>query len=100
MLDGTTWGAGAKTLRTSALTFCYYVAEYGAPVWRNPAHTSLVDVQLNNTMMTITGAVGPTANIAPADIPREVVTSRTILSARGKPGLPLLTDIDFHPDHD
>ena len=55
MLAGTTWGAGAKTLRTLALALCYSVAEYCAPVWRNPAHTNLVDVQLNNTMRTITG---------------------------------------------
>ena len=32
MLAGTTWGAGAKTLRTSALALCYSVAEYCAPV--------------------------------------------------------------------
>ena len=57
MLAGTTWGAGAKTLRTSALALCYSMAEYCAPVWRNSAHTNLVDVQLNNTMRTITGAV-------------------------------------------
>ena len=105
MLAGTTWGAGAKTLRTSALTLCYSVAEYCAPVWRNSAHTHLVDVQLNNTMRTITCAVRCTrtdwlpvlSSIAPADIRREVATSRTILRTRGKPELPLLTDIDFHP---
>ncbi len=105
MIAGTTWGAGAKTLRTSALGLCYSVAEYCAPVWRNSAHTNLVDVQLNNTMITINGAVRCTrpdwlpvlSNIAPADIRREVATSRTILRARGKPELPLLTDIDFHP---
>ena len=105
MLAGTTWGAGAKILRTSALALCYSVPEYCAPVWRNSAHTNLVDVQLNNTIRTITGAVRCTrtdwlpvlSNIAPADIRREVATSRTILRARGKPDLPLLTDIDFHP---
>ena len=105
MLAGTTWGAGAKTLRTSALALCYSVTEYCAPVWRNSAHTNLVDVQLNNTMRTIIGAVRCTrtdwlpvlSNIAPADIRREVATSRMILRARGKPELPLLTDIDFHP---
>ena len=105
LLAGTTWGAGEKTLRTSALALSYSVAEYCAPVWRNAAHTNLVDVQLNNTMRTITGAVRCTrtdwlpvlSNIAPADICREVATSRTILRARGKPELPLLTDIDFHP---
>ena len=105
MLAGTTWGAGAKTIRTSALALCYSVVEYCAPVWRNSAHTNLADVQLNNTMRTITGAVWGIrtdwlpvlSNIAPADIRREVATSRTILRARGKPDLPRLTDIDFHP---
>ena len=33
------------------------MVEYCAPVWRNSAHTNLVDVQLNNTMRTITGSV-------------------------------------------
>ena len=105
MLAGTTWGTGAKTLRMSALALCYSVAEYCVPVWRNSAHTNLIDVQLNNTMRTVTGAVRCTraywlpvlSNIAPADIRREVATSRTILRARGKPELPLITDIDFHP---
>ena len=102
MLAGITWGAGAKTLRTSALALCYSVAEYCAPVWRNSAYTNLVDVQLNNTMRTITGAVRTDwltvlSSIAPADIRREVATSRMILRARGTPELPLLTDIDFHP---
>ena len=104
-LAGTTWGAGAKTLRTSAFALCDSVAEYFASDWRNSAHTNLVDVQLHNTMMTITGAVRCTrtdwlpvlSNIAPVDIRREVATSRTIIRARGKPELPLLTNIDFHP---
>ena len=47
MLAGTTWGSGAKTLRTSALALCYSVAEYCGLVWRNwSAHTNLVDIQL------------------------------------------------------
>lgn len=60
ILGGTTWGANAKTMKTtrsSALALCYTVAEYCAPVWRNSAHTSLNDVQLNNTMRAITGVV-------------------------------------------
>ena len=48
MLAGTTWGAGATTLRTSALALCYSVAEYCAPVWKNSAHTNLVEVRQNN----------------------------------------------------
>ena len=60
---------------------------------------------VHNTMMTITGAIRCTrtdwlpvlSSIAPADIRREVATSRMILRARGKHELPLLTDVDFHP---
>ena len=105
MLAGTSWGADAKSLRTSALDLCYSVAEYCSPVWRNSAHTNIVDVQLNNTMRTITGSIRCTrtdwlpvlSNIAPADIRWELATSKMILRARGKPVLPLLTYIDFHP---
>ena len=103
MLAGTTWGAGAQTIRTSSLALCYSMTEYCATVWRNSAHTNLVDVQLNNNMRTITGAVWctmtdwlpVTSSIAPADIRRDVATSRTIIRARGKSELPLLTDIVF-----
>ena len=64
-----------------------------------------MDLQLNNTMRTVTGAVRCTrtdwlpvlSNIAPADIRKELATSKMNLRARGKPELPLLTDIDFHP---
>ena len=76
MLAGTTWGAGpgAKTLRTPALALCYSVSEYCAPLWRNCSHTNLVDVQLNNIVITFTGAIRCTrtdwppylSNIAPA----------------------------------
>ena len=36
-LIGTSWGASASTLRTSALALCYSVAEYCCPVWLDPA---------------------------------------------------------------
>ena len=32
-LAGSTWGASANTLRSSALALCYSAAEYCAPVW-------------------------------------------------------------------
>ena len=86
MLAGTTWGTkqNAQTLRSSALALCYSVVECCAPVCRNSAHTSLIDVQLDNTMRTITGAVRCSrtdwlpvlSNIAPPDIRREAATSR------------------------
>ena len=105
MLAGTTWGANAQTFRSSALALCYSVAEYCAPVWRNFVHTTLVDVELNNTMRTITGAVRCTrtdwlpvlSNITPPDIRREVATSRLVLKIQSSSEIPLLSDIDFHP---
>ena len=51
-------------------------------------------------MRTITGAVRCTRPVlrcfASTDVGREVATSRTILRARGKPELPLPTDMYFH----
>jgi len=54
-LAGSTCGASANTLRSSALALCYSAAEYCAPVWSRSAHTSQVDVQLNSTMRLISG---------------------------------------------
>jgi len=56
-LAGSTWGASANTLRSSALVLCYSAAEYCAPVWSRSAHTSRVDVQLNSTMRLISGTL-------------------------------------------
>ena len=33
LYSGSTWGASANTLRSSALTLCFSAAEYCAPVW-------------------------------------------------------------------
>jgi len=38
-LAGSTWGASANTLRSSALALCYSAAEYCAPVCSRSAHT-------------------------------------------------------------
>ena len=72
-LAGSSWGANAKTLRTSALALCYSVAEYCCPAWSRSSHMASIDSQLNNTMRLISGGVRPTqtpwlpvlANIAP-----------------------------------
>ena len=56
-LAGSTWGASANTLWSSALALCYSAAEYCAPVWSRSAHTSRVDVQLNSTMRLISGTL-------------------------------------------
>ncbi|VDP03281.1 unnamed protein product [Soboliphyme baturini] len=39
-LAGTSWGAGARVLRTTALALVYSVAEYCSPVW---CHSSKLD---------------------------------------------------------
>jgi len=49
-LAGSTSGASANTLRSSALVLCYSAADYCAPVWSCSAHTSQVDVQLNSAV--------------------------------------------------
>ena len=45
-LAGSSWGANANTLRSSALALCYSVTEYCCPVWQCSTHVSLVDAQL------------------------------------------------------
>ena len=83
-LAGTNWGASPSTLRTSALALCYSAAEYCAPVWARCAHTNKLDVQLNSTLRTISGALMPTptewlpvmASIAPPHLRREEATQK------------------------
>ena len=40
-LAGSSWGANANTLRSSALALCYSVAEYCCPVWQRSTHWAL-----------------------------------------------------------
>jgi hypothetical protein len=88
-LAGSTWGANASMLRSSAIALSYSVAEYCAPVWTRSAHTGLVDVQLNSTMRLITGTLRPTplpwlpvlANIAPPALRRKAAVDRLISKA-------------------
>jgi len=104
-LAGTTWGASARTLRTSALALCYSTAEYCAPVWERSAHVNLVDIQLNTTMRTITGAVRASSipwlsvlsNIAPPHIRRAELTSKMAQKILSMPNLPLHSDLLNHP---
>ena len=88
-LVGTTWGASANTLRSSALALCYSVGEYCAPVWARSAHTNLVDVQLNSTMRLISGTLKPTplpwlpvlANIEPPALRRKAAVDKLLTKA-------------------
>lgn len=78
-LAGSSWGASVDTLRISALSLVYSVAEYCCPVWMNSHHTSKVDVELNKCMRIISGSVSSTpiswlpilSNIAPPSLRRE-----------------------------
>ena len=77
-LAGSDWGAGAKTLRTAALSLVYSTAEYCAPVWCRSAHTRLIDSVLNDALRIVTGCLRPTptdylpvlAGIHPAELRR------------------------------
>ena len=59
-LTGLGWGAGAKRLRTAALSLIYSTSEYCAPAWCRSAHTRLNDSVLNDALRIVTGCLGPT----------------------------------------
>ena len=90
-LAGSGWGAGAKTLRTAALSLVYSTAEYCAPVWCRSAHTRLIDSVLNDALRIVTGCLRPTptdylpvlAGIQPAELRR--VGATLSLAYRGSP---------------
>jgi len=57
LLAGSTWGAHASVLRTSALALVYSAAEYAAPAWCRDTHSKKLDVALNNTLRIISGCL-------------------------------------------
>ena len=75
-LAGSGWGAGAKTLRTAALSLVYSTAEYCAPVWCHSAHTRFINSVINDALRIVTGFLHPTptdylpilAGIQPAEL--------------------------------
>ena len=100
-LAGSSWGANAKVLRTSALSLVYSSAEYCAPMWLNSAHVRNVDVQLNRVMRTISGTLMPTplpwlpvlCNIAPTEIRRKEALVREFNKIVSAPELPIFQDL-------
>ena len=104
-LAGTSWGAKAQTLKTTALALCYSTAEYCAPVWSRSSHAKLVDVQLNTSMRTITGTLRPTplpwlpvlSNIPSPHLRRQEATAKLLAKVRANEKLPLNLDITLHP---
>jgi hypothetical protein len=104
-LVGTSWGANASTMRSSALALCYSVGEYCSPVWARSAHTNLIDVQLNSTMRLITGTLKPTplpwlpvlANIEPPALRRKAAVDKLVMKADLHDEWGLHGDITNHP---
>ena len=92
---GSGWGAGAKTLRTAALSLVYSTAEYCAPVWCRSAHTQLIDSVLNDVLRIVTGCLRPT----PTDyLPILAVIQPAELRRRGAT-LSLANRAALNPDH-
>lgn len=99
-LSGTSWGANAPVLKTTALSLVYSVAEYCCPVWANSAHTNIIDTQLNEAMRTISGTVKSTptqwlpvlSNIEPPEIRRQAALKKEWGKCSADPDLPLHQD--------
>ena len=81
-LAGSSWGAGADTLRIAALALVYSTAEYCAPVWCRSAHCRNIDTVIHGALRTVTGCLRPTpldnlsvlAGIQPPEFRREEAT--------------------------
>ena len=81
-LAGSGSSAGAKTLRTAALTLVYSTAEYCAPACFRSAHTRLIDRVLNDALRIVTGCLRPAptdhlpvlSGIQPAELRRQGAT--------------------------
>ncbi|XP_037026874.1 uncharacterized protein LOC119083845 [Bradysia coprophila] len=104
-LAGTSWGANATVLRTSALALVYSVAEYGSAIWIKSAHTNIIDVALNEALRVITGAVASTpiewlhvlANIEPPAIRRYKAFAREWEKIGSMDELPIHDDLNNIP---
>lgn len=100
-LAGTTWGADAETLRTTALSLVYSTAEYCASVWLNSPHVGKVDVVLNQTMRIIAGAIKTTplywlpvlSNIEPPYVRRTNILIREFKKISSNTALPIHQDL-------
>ena len=59
-LANSKWGTNASTIRTTALSLCYSIAEYAAPVWARSTYAVILDPELNKAYRAITGCIKPT----------------------------------------
>ena len=81
-LVGSSWRAGARTLRLATLALIHSAAEYCALVWSRSAHTRLIDKPINNALRLMTGCLRPTptdnlfvlSGITPTELRRKKAT--------------------------
>ena len=59
-LSNSKWGANVNTLRTTALTLSYSLAEYAAPIWARSPHAQKLNTELNSARRAVTGCLKPT----------------------------------------
>ena len=59
-LANSKWDTSASTIRITALTLCYSVAEYAASVWARSHHAHVLDLEFNTACRAITGCLKPT----------------------------------------
>ena len=52
-------GTNTSTTKTTALTMCYSIIEYIAPVWARSSHADILDPKLNKACRGITGCLKP-----------------------------------------
>ena len=103
-LAGTSWGASASTLCTSALALCYSVAEYCCPVWTRSSHTNLIDTQLHSAMCLISGYLQPTqlswlpvlSNVAPPSLCSKAASDNMLQIIEAHPNRPVYADVFEH----
>jgi len=101
-LAGSSWGAGATTLRTATLALMDSTAEYCAPVWCRSAHTRIIDPAINDVLRIVTGCMRPTsadnlpilAGIQPAELRR---SGTTLSLARRATGAWTSAPLSAHP---
>ena len=101
---GTSLGASASTLRTSALALCYTVAECCCPVWARSSYTNLIDTQLHSLMHLISGCLQPMqlswlpmlSSVAPRFLRRKAATDSMLQIIKACPNWPMYADVFKH----
>ena len=92
-LAGSSWGAGARSLRIATLALIHSAAEHCAPVWSRSAHTRLIDKPINDVLRMVTECLRVTSTdnifvlsgITPTELRRKRATLFLVCRAQ-KPG--------------